>query len=102
MREFSPNFLMTSTADCVSLLPTAYTVLGLKVESGWVLSEQLGCRVECAIPDGTVTDVHMSVWDATVFKATEMQMCVSRLMVAAVVCTLSVEPSNLRVKLIQL
>ena len=28
MREFSPKFLMTLTADCVSLLPTAYTVPG--------------------------------------------------------------------------
>ena len=26
MREFSPKSLMTLTADCVSLLPTAYTV----------------------------------------------------------------------------
>jgi len=25
---------LTSTADCVSLLPTAYTVLGWKFESG--------------------------------------------------------------------
>ncbi len=28
MREFSAKFLMTLTADCVSLLPTAYTVPG--------------------------------------------------------------------------
>jgi len=38
-----------------------------------------GCRVGCAIPDGMVTDVHMSVGDAQqCSKATEMQMCVSQ------------------------
>ena len=37
---------LTSTADCVSLLPTAYTVLGWKFESGQGLqeSEQLGLQ----------------------------------------------------------
>ncbi len=48
LREFSPKFLMTltSTADCVSLLPTAYTVLGWKFDSGQGLreSEQLGLQ----------------------------------------------------------
>ncbi len=57
---------LTLTADCVSLLPTAYTVLGWKFESGLGLQDlnSWSCRVVCAIPNGTVTDVHMSVGDA--------------------------------------
>ena len=48
MREVSPKFLvtLTSAADCVSLLPTAYTVLGWEYKSGQGMqkSEQLGLQ----------------------------------------------------------
>ncbi len=83
MRVFSPLFLMTLTAVCVSLLPTAYTVLGWKFESGEGLqeSEQLGLQSwVCNIADGMVTDVHINVQGhrhANVLKQTYDASCTS-------------------------
>ena len=63
-REFSPKFLMilSASAFCQQLLPCLAGNLNLarvcRNLNSW------GCTVGCAIPDGMLTHVHMSVWDA--------------------------------------
>ena len=68
----------TLIADCVSLLPTAYTCLAdffflarvCRNMHGW------GCRVGCAIPDGMVNNIHMSVGDAQQCSTPQKCKCV--------------------------
>ena len=76
MRDFRPDFFRnwTPTASvCQQLIPCLAGNLNLarvcRNPNNW------GCRVECTIPDGMVTDVHMSVWDCTtIVKATKMRV----------------------------
>ena len=62
-------------------------MLGWKFESGKGLQDlnSWGCRVGCAIPNGMVTDVHMSVGDAQQCSRPQKCKCsISRLKMPAV------------------
>ena len=83
MREFSPKFLVTASAFCQQLTP--YLAGIFKLARACRNLNSWGCRVGCAIPDGMVTDVHMSVWDAQQCSRPQKCKCVSRLAMPAVV-----------------
>ncbi len=82
-REFSPKFLITASAFCQQLIPCLAGNLNLarvcRNLNSW------GCKVEVCNPwwFGDWCS-HVSLGCTTMFKATEMQMCVGRLMMAAV------------------
>ncbi len=58
MREFSPVMTFTCQRLTLCLAGNLSLIRVRRNLNSW------GCRVVCAIPDGLVTDDHMSIWDA--------------------------------------